>query len=75
MALGIATGQARDGESAAEATALIEGDDGREGFVVIGSNGKALRCFARTPTVKPSRAGRGSFERGRRSTASAAARS
>ena len=39
MALGIATGQAREGESVSETTALIEGDDGREGFVVIGSIG------------------------------------
>jgi len=39
MALGIATRQAREGESASEATALIEGDDGREAFLVIGSIG------------------------------------
>ena len=39
MALGIATGQAKDGESVSEATALIEGGDGREAWVVIGSIG------------------------------------
>jgi hypothetical protein len=39
MALGIATRRAREGESASEATALIEGDDGREAFVVIASIG------------------------------------
>jgi len=37
MALGIATRRAREGESASEAMALIEGDDGREAWVVIGS--------------------------------------
>jgi hypothetical protein len=44
MALGLATRRAREGESVSEATALIEGDDGREGFVVIGSMGN--RCDA-----------------------------
>lgn len=39
MAFGIATRQAREDESASEATALVEGDDGREAFVVIGSMG------------------------------------
>ena len=37
MALGIATLGDRECESAFEGTALIEGDDGREAFVVIGS--------------------------------------
>jgi hypothetical protein len=39
MALGLATRRSREGESASEATALIEGDDGREAFVVIASIG------------------------------------
>ncbi|MGQ0593525.1 MAG: hypothetical protein ACT4QB_13030, partial [Gammaproteobacteria bacterium] len=52
MALEIVTRRASEGESASEARALIEGGDGREAWVVIGSMGKPLRCFARTPTTQ-----------------------
>jgi hypothetical protein len=52
MALGIATRRAREGEGVSEATALIEGDDGREALGAHRLDGKPLRCFARTPTRK-----------------------
>jgi hypothetical protein len=50
MALGLATRRSREGESVSEATALIEGDDGREGLGGHRLDAKPLRCFARTPT-------------------------
>jgi hypothetical protein len=50
MALGVATRRATEGKSVSEATALIEGDEGREAFCGHRLDWKPLRCFARTPT-------------------------
>ena len=44
MPVGIASRRARKDEAISGVTALIEGDDGREAFVVIGSMGN--RCDA-----------------------------
>lgn len=58
MALEIATRRAREGESASEARALIEGDDGREAWVVIGSMGN--HCDALPAPQRPSSPAAGS---------------
>jgi hypothetical protein len=72
MALELATRRSREGESVSEATALIEGDDGREGLGGPSARRETVAMLCPHPN-KISRAGHEGLERRRRSMASAAA--